>query len=312
MAKKHYFIPAPLLEKLPALRKPGWLLEAFIVRSLARLITLMPLERASNFAGVLFRKLSNCFQFTKRIQRNLNIAFPDKEQGEIEQLTRNVCTHLGRAAVDLVLAKRIWSEREQRVEFVVEEGIDLSQFRGRPAVLITGHIGAWQIASFLTAHYKLRMTSVYAPEENPYLRDYFLRIRSTLPCHFISRDNCMRGLTKELKQGHFVGLTADTRLEGGVPVPFFGKSMLANTTAARLALRHNCDLFPIHAQRLPGMRFRVTLCPAILPDDMNAPVTEQARQMTEKLFGYFESWIREDPDQWMCYSRRWPIEAYAD
>ncbi|MCZ6819324.1 MAG: lysophospholipid acyltransferase family protein [Calditrichaeota bacterium] len=312
MAKKHYMIPARLLRKLPALRKPSWLVEAFMVKSLGRLTMSMPLERAAGFNGVVFRKLSYCFQFTSRIRRNLSIAFPEKDQREIGQLTQNVCTHLGWAAVELVLAKRIWRERKQRVEFVVEEGIDLSHYRGRPAVLVTGHIGAWQITSFLTAQYKLRMTSIYAPEENPYLRDYFHRLRSNLPCHFISRDSCMRALTKELKQGHFVGLTSDTRLDGGVPVSFFGKSMLANTTAARLALLHNCDLFPIRAERLPGMRFRVTLCRAIRPKDEDAPMSEKARQMTEKLFGHFEAWIRDNPDQWMCYSRRWPQEAYTD
>lgn len=312
MAKKHYMIPAKLIRKLPALRKPSWLLEAFIIKSLSRLITAMPLQRAAEFTGFLFEKLSFCFQFKARIRRNLSIAFPEKDPCEIEQLTQNVCTHLGWAAVDLVLAKRIWRERKQRVEFVVDKGVDLAAYRDRPAVLITGHIGAWQIASFLTAQYNLRMTTVYAPEENPYLQEYFLRLRSFLPCHFISRDNCMRRLTKELRQGHFVGLTSDTRLDNGVPVPFFGKSMLANTTAARLALRHNCALFPVHAERLPGMRFRVTLCRAIRPDDADAPVAEQARQMTEKVFDHFEAWIRENPAQWMCYSRRWPQEAYAD
>ena len=61
MAKKHYMIPAQLLRKLPALRKPSWLLEAFIVRFLASLITTMSLERAADFAGFLFEKLSFVF-----------------------------------------------------------------------------------------------------------------------------------------------------------------------------------------------------------------------------------------------------------
>lgn len=34
--------------------------------------------------------------------------------------------------------------------------------------------------------------------------------------------------------------------------------------------------------------------------------------MTQKLFEHFEAWIRETPDQWMCFGRRWPQEAYAD
>ena len=43
-----------------------------------------------------------------------------------------------------------------------------------------------------------------------------------------------------------------------------------------------------------------------------APAAEQARQMTAELFKLFEAWIRADPAQWICFSRRWPQEAYAD
>lgn len=121
----------------------------------------------------------------------------------------------------------------------------------------------------------------------------------------------MRGLTQELKQGHIVGLASDTRLDSGELISFFGVPAPTNTTAARLALRHNCDFLPVRAERLPGMRFRITLCQPIRAADAGAPVAEQARQMTQKVSDLFETWIRETPDQWMCYGRRWPLSAYA-
>ncbi|MCZ6560446.1 MAG: hypothetical protein O6931_06125 [Gammaproteobacteria bacterium] len=293
------------------LRKIGWMLEALAVKALFGVLRLMSPERAARLANFLFRNLKPVLPFTNKIRGNLTVAFPEKDPREIEELTRSTCGNLGTAVVDLVMAEKIWAELDERIEFVIEEGVDLDRLRSQPAVMITGHIGAWQIGAFITAKYGLRITTIYAPEKNPYLRDYLFRQRSKFPFIFISRDGCMRPLTRELKQGNIVGLTSDTRLDSGDLIPLFGVPTPTNTTAARLALRHQCEFFPVRAERLPGMRYRITICRPIPPSDPDASTTEQAVQMTREVFAIFEEWIREEPDQWMCFGRRWPHAVYS-
>ena len=241
----------------------------------------------------------------------MGVAFPHASELELMKLTAKTCGNLGIAVVDVILSKRIWAEREQRIEFVMEDGVDLAAYSGRPAVLVTGHIGAWQLASFVATRYDLHITSVFAPEANPYLRDYFATLRAELPFTFISRDGCMRALAKELKQGNVLGLASDTRMDGGDLLSFFGVQTPSNTSLARLALRYNCDFIPVRAERLPGMNFRITAFRPIRPDNPDASVAEQARQMTQRMLDHFETWIRDAPDQWMCFGRRWPREAYS-
>jgi len=310
--KRHYLLPAGVTRNVPALRKLGWMLEAFIIKTLVAVIRAMPPERAMRLSYFVFRSLKPVLPFAKKIRRNLAVAFPQKDAREIERLTRSTCGNLGAAAAELVLADRIWDEREERIEFVVADGVDLADYRGRTAVMVTGHIGAWQIAAFIATQFQLRITSVYAPEGNPYLGEFMQRLRSKLPCEFVSREGCMRTLVNELKNGHIAGLASDTRLDSGDRIPFFGMHTPANTTAARLAIRYNCDFFPVRAERLPGMKYRITLFEAIRPEDAAASTSEQAKQMTRSLFEHFEAWIREAPDQWMCFGRRWPHEAYAE
>lgn len=311
MAKKHFLLPSWLINKMPVLRKSVWLLEAAVIKSLVAMIGKMPPERAYGFAAALFSGLKPVLPFTRKIRRNLSIAFPHKNEPEIEKLTRAVCGNLGRAAVDLVLARRIWAERDRRIEFVLRDGADMANYHDRPAVLVEGHIGAWQLGIFVAAQYELHVTSVYAPEQNPYLKDFVAGLRAAMPLTWISRDGCMRELSKELKNGRIVGLVSDTRIDEGVPVPFFGTTIAANTSAARLAVRHHCDLIPIHTERLDAARFRLTVYKPIRPADPDAPVSEQARQMTAELFRHFEAWIRQDPSQWICFSQRWPREYHA-
>ena len=312
MAKKHFLIPEWMVARLPVLRRIGWMVEALVVKSLVRLMQLMSPEWATRFAEVVFKNLKPLLPFTSKIRRNLAVAFPEKDDREIERLTRGVCGNLGIAAAELAIGERVLAERAERFEYVIPDGVDFASYRGRPLVLITGHIGAWQYGGFLSSAFGQRMTTVYAPDVNPYLHDFLLKLRKALPCNFISRDSCMRGLMQELKQGNAVGLTSDTRLDSGDLLHFFGKPTPANTTPARLALRHNCGFFPVRAERLPGTKFRITLCPEIRPSDPHAPVPDQARQMTQQVLDLFESWIREDPEQWMCFGRRWPHQVYAN
>lgn len=312
MAKTHFLMPAGLVARLPALRRGGWMFEALVVKALVRVMQMMSPERATRFAELIFRKLKPLLPFAGKIRRNLDVAFPEKGEQEIERLTRGVCGNLGIAVAELVMVERVRAERSERFEFVIPDGVDFAAYRGRPLVLITGHIGAWQYGGFLPAAFGQRMTTVYAPDVNPYLHDFLLKLRKALPCDFISRDGCMRHLMSELNRGNVVGLTSDTRLDNGAPLHFFGLPMPANTTAARLALHYNCGFFPVRAERLPGAKFRITLYPEIRPSDPQAPVLDQARQMTQKVLDLFESWIREDPEQWMCFGRRWPHEVYAN
>lgn len=311
MIQEHYLLPDRWVKKLPAIRNLVWALEAFILRLLVWALRLMSVQHAYDVAVRFCQILEPLAPFTPKFGRNLAVAFPEKTKQEIEQLAINSCANIGRAVADLVLAKRIWQERGQRIEFVIKNGVDRLITTGRPAVFVTAHVGAWQFTSFIAAQNNLSMTSVYAPESNPYLHKVVNRLRAALPCRFALKKGCMRELMTTLKQGNVVGFVPDLRLDGGELIPFFGIDAPSNTTAARMAIHHDCALVPIRAERLPDCRFRITIYSAIQADDPHASVDIQAKQMTQKQLALFESWIRETPDQWMCVGRRWETEVYG-
>jgi KDO2-lipid IV(A) lauroyltransferase len=132
------------------------------------------------------------------------------------------------------------------------------------------------------------------------------RARQSLGCGLVERDGAGRQLIRCLKQGTSVGLIVDQRVDSGEPVPFFGRDMLTSITPAQLALRFDCELIPVQIQRLKDARFRVIFHEAVEADDETADNPSKALQMTLKINALFESWIREQPQQWMCTKRRWP------
>src|SRR5262249_38456470 len=171
------------------------------------------------------------------------------------------------------------------------------------------HVGPWTLTGFAAAHFGFPVTIVYATESNPYIDDVMLRLRSALPARWLARENSLRELMHELANGATVGLGSDVRIDAGELIPFFGHAMASNTVPARLALRFDCELIPIRAQRLAGGRYRISLGAPVRPNDPAASMATQAADMTAQLNAQFEQWIRETPGEWMCLARRWPKDV---
>ncbi len=306
---QHYLFPKKLARSAPVLHRFGQRIEGNGVRFLFWLLGALEPERATRLAGNITAAVVGRTKKAPKVMRNLEIAFPRLSTAEMAQTADEVFRYMGVSMAELAQMERLWKEREQRFEFVANPNIEALCGGPRPAVFVTAHVGAWTLANFAPAHFGFPLTILFAPESNPISNDVLVRLRSVLPCNAMPRDNAMRTLMGELRQGRSVGLATDTRFDAGEMIPFFGVDAPTNTVPARLALRFGADLVPGRTERLPGMRFRVTFYDPVVALDPQAPKEEQIRQMSAQLNHHFEDWIRETPGQWMCMSRRWPRDA---
>lgn len=308
---EHYLVPRRLSRAFPSLKKFAWKIEAWLLAGIFLLLRALPMQLSGGLSSWLFKTFAG---FTSRIntaQKNLRLAFPDKTEQEIQQLSRETFHSLGLALSELLHMLTVWEQRDQRLEFSVAQESEEVLGGDRPIVFVTAHTQAWQFTNFLAAQFSLRVSIIYAPESNPYLREFFLKLRNAFPARLVSRDGGIRTLARELKNGYSIGLAVDTRLDGAEMIPLFGIEAPTNTTPARLALRNQCALIPVHVVRLPDYRYRICVDKPIPPDNPAASSAEQAIDMTCQLNRKFEQWIREAPGQWICLKRRWPKEAYS-
>jgi len=307
---QHYLFPKQLARSMPFLHRLGQRIEGAGVRFLFWLLGVLEPERATRLAAGLTHMLVGRTKKGPKVLRNLEIAFPEKNAAEIRRIANGIFGYMGVAMAEIAQIKRLTAEREQRFDFVASGGIDALRGGPKPAVFVTAHVGAWTLGNVAPAHFGFPLTILYAPESNPSINELIVNLRSALPCNVMPRDNAMRTLMVELRKGRSVGLATDNRFDAGEMIPFFGVDAPTNTVPARLALKFGADLVPSRTERLPGMRYRVTLYDPIVPDDPEAPKEQQILQMSRRLNEYFESWIRETPEQWMCMSRRWPRDTH--
>jgi KDO2-lipid IV(A) lauroyltransferase len=301
-----YLIPKKLARKAPVLVRIAQWVEARFFACIFWCMRKLSLEHASRLAAFSFGLVGPLGDKAAKAKTNLGIAFPEQSEEWRDQTARQIFRYLGVSATELIKLEDIWAQREQRLEFVLQPLAAELIAQKRAAVYVCAHVGAWQVTNLISLQYGLTISTIYAPESNPVLRDTMLKLRESFGVKLIASDAGVRPLLKELAAGNSIGMAMDTRLDTGKLLPYFGRDALTNTTAARLALRSGAALLPIRAERLPGSRFRVTVYDPLTSAQPEAPMEEQANELTTQINRHFETWIREYPEQWICLKRRWP------
>jgi len=286
-------------------RRPIWLAEGAAIGVMLTLFRWLPLRWALALGGRLGGLMARFSPRVEKVRSNLRVVFPDATVGELEDTTQASFRNVGVAMAELANLGRIWRQRDARIEFCVLPGAVVPSGEVR-TVFVTAHLGAWQLTPLIGRNYGFSTPVIYAPEQNPYVDRQLNRLRAAFDSPLVSRDGGIRMLMRSLDEGDSIGLTVDTRLDSGEPVMFFGEEAMTNTAPARLALRYDCDLVPVIAERLPGGRFRVNIHPPVRAHATAQTRNAKALDMSTQINGLFEEWIARHPDQWLCLKRRWP------
>ena len=301
-----YLIPKRLARKSPRLTSMVKSVEAVSFRAIFWLMRRLSVENALRLSGFTFGLIGPLTDKANKARENLAIAFPTESDEWRRKTTRKIFNHLGRSAAELIKLDQIWAERDKRVELVFEPGAREHMASKRPTVYLTAHVGAWQIATLVTREFAIDISAIYAPESNPIMSEVMMGLRQSLGDHLIPTDAGPRPLIQTLKDGGSIVMAMDTRPDTGKLIPFFGRDALTSTSPAGLALRTNSTLVVARAERLPGAKYRITVYTPLTSPIPDAPVKEQSVALTAMVHEYFEAWIREYPEQWVCLKRRWP------
>ena len=304
---KFYLLPRSLAARFPRLARIVQIIEARSVQVLFWCMQRLSPERATGLARAVFGLFGPLSERARKADRNLAVAFPERDADWRRDTVREIFRSLGESAAELIKLEQIWRERDERIRFSIDPQSQVIIDRRQPIVFVCAHVGAWQLTNLIARHTGLTISTVIARESNPQMERSMQRLRSAFGVGLIPKAAGVRPLMRELRAGHCVGLATDTRLRTGRPLPFFGRDALTNTTAARLALSTGAALVPIHCERLGGVRFHVRVLAPL--DGQQSPESApqgEAEALSLQINRQFEDWIRATPGQWICLKRRWP------
>jgi KDO2-lipid IV(A) lauroyltransferase len=276
-----------------------------LVRGLGALPRGMVRAIGAGIGGVAFAVLG---RLRKSGMRNLDLAYPEWSAAQREKTLRLVYRNLGYQLAEFCLMHRYDAERAS--EFVEYDGLEnylAARERGKGVLVLTGHLGAWELSSFYHSLVGYPMGLVIRRLDNPLVDEFVNRIRCLHGNWVIHKDDFARGLISSMRAGETVGILMDTNMTPpqGVFVPFFGVDACTASGLARVALKTDAAVLPgfllwDETRKKYVLRFgeRMELI-------RTGDAAEDVVANTAEFAAMTERFIREHPEQWLWMHRRW-------
>ena len=253
-----------------------------------------------------------CFALLPKLRKtadfNLKLAFPDWNAKKRAAVQRGMVRNLGWMAAEFARLPKYTKENVER--YVVLDGHEnflAGKQHGKGVLYLTGHIGAWELSSFVHALYGFPLHYMARPIDNPRIDKFVNEYRGLSGNQPIFKNESARSLLKILKEQGTVGILADqnTMPQEGVWVDFFGVPACTSTGIARVALHTDAAVVPGYVYWDSAMRkYRLRFEPPV--ELVRTGNTERdVRENTARFAKILEEVIRQHPEQWVWLHARW-------
>ena len=284
-------------------------IEYVLVVAVARLLGCLPRAAARLVAGLVVFAVYCCFGRLRRVGvRNLQLAFPEIPSPTRTKILRGVYRHLGWQLVEFCRMTRYTPENTRT--WLRTDGLErylAAKARGQGVLIVTGHLGAWELSSFYHSLMGHPMGMVIRRLDNRRLDAWVNRIRCLHGNHVFHKDDFGRGLLASMRAGAPVGILMDTNMTPpqGAFVQFFGIPACTATGLAHVARKTGAAVLPGFMLWEPAEhRYVLHFAPEIeIPHTEN--IAQDILEGTQRCTAALESWIRRYPDQWLWIHRRW-------
>ena len=184
------------------------------------------------------------------------------------------------------------------------EFLDQARTRGRGTLLITGHLGAWELGGMVLAAEGFPVNVVTMREPTPKLDVWRQKYRARFGIKTITVGSdkfAFVEIMQALRRNELVAMLVDRPyLNSGVEVRFFGRPTLFSAAAARIWQHTGATIIPAFVLQLQPGRYGCYAYPSIEMD--SAADTENN---TQRVADVFEAIVREFPDQWFNFVPIW-------
>jgi KDO2-lipid IV(A) lauroyltransferase len=241
------------------------------------------------------------------VERQIAAAFPDLDHEAVVNLALESYQHLGRTFIETALLDTLGKDGLQELVETVDgwEEVEDVMSRGKGAILVTGHIGNWELAGAYVAARGIPLDAIVRGMANPLFDAYINHTREVMGMTVVHDSEAVKRTPRSLRAGRAVAFVADQGVLGlaSTFVPFFGRPAKTPRGAAVFALRFEVPVIFVVALRKPNGRYRIVVerIEALRTGDMDRDVDAIVATFTEHL----EKWVRAVPAQYFWQHRRW-------
>jgi Kdo2-lipid IVA lauroyltransferase/acyltransferase len=309
MSGLHDAAPQPITEfetaaRPPSLQRNGWYAPfSFEIGNWIARYVPRPLSRA--FA-VSMGQLGYQFCQERREALMSNLAVLTSDRIAQEKLCRTCFVNFLRMLHDFCdsAAGGIPRLEQLLVERRGFQFLENGRKRGKGTLLLTGHLGAWELGGMALAAEGLPVSVVTLEEPTPELDAWRQKYRAKFGIKTITVGSdkfAFLEIMQALRRNELVAMLVDRPyLNSGVEVKFFDRPTLFSAAAARIWQHTDATIIPAFVLQLQPGRYG---CYAYPPIEMHPDSGPE--ENSQRVADVFQAIIREFPDQWFNFVPIW-------
>ncbi len=241
--------------------------------------------------------------------KNISIAFPDQSKSENNQLVKACYRHYGMILADFFRLPKVKRENDTAIVNIPPESIELFK-QNQGGIILTGHLGNWEyIGPFLSLH-GIKCAGVAQIQHNSTSDRFFNELRKTGLMRIIPVDAGSKVMIRSIRDGYYLGLISDQNAgRKGTNAQFFNSPVSVPKGAAAFHLKTNTPIllgFCILSMDFTYHLSFQEMDMEGLPENSNDAIVE----INQRYSILLEEAIREHPQQYFWFHRKWGREMY--
>lgn len=282
--------------------KPVHIIQASALDAFLWICAALPPKMASRLGGEVLGVVGPLLKSANtRVDKHLHLAFPEKTDQERKAIAKGMWKHLGMLLAEYPhLGKFLDGDASVTVE---ARGLEhLEGLEDKPIAFVSAHVGNWEVLPLMAAKNGLAFHPVFRPPNNPLVAkklEELRRLNGKLPEAFPKSSAGLKKIAETLKRGGRMGFLVDQRHSRGPLIDFFGHPAQITTISMDMALKYGAVIVPGRIIRRGPCDFIFEVCAPMLVENRDA------MDLMGELYGLFEEWICEAPEQWLWMHRRW-------
>ena len=267
----------------------------------------------SNFIGNLWFLLDKNHRNTAL--KNLNYAFGKEfSKYKIRSIAKKSFANLVLMQFEIGLILRLkLKDRDKYFDIKGVSNLKKAHEKKRGILLLSGHLGNWEIASIVLNSLEIPPCTVYKKIESEPIDKAIYDIRTRFGGTFFPmRSGAMKKIFNLLQKNYMLYLLIDQNsprdVKQSIFIDFFEKKASAMTGPAKIALLSGASIVPFFIFRDKG-RFVAEFQPE-LEIIRTGDLTKDIEINTQRFNDIIEENIRRYPDQWFWVHKRWRTRPY--
>lgn len=300
-------MPAAAAPRAPTLQHR---VEYVAIRSIVGLLGLASFRTGSKIGawlGVLGYRLGIRSHV---VETQIAFAFPEYDAARIQHVAVQSYENLGRTSIEAAIMEHR-SPADLIALFEQVDGwecLDAALVAGRGALLVTGHLGNWELGGSYFAARGVPIDAIARHMSNRIFERYLTRVRQRFGVNVVFDEEAVRTTPRSVRANRVVGFLSDQGVLGLASsfVPFFSRLAKTPRGPAVFALRLHVPVVFAVAVRQPSGKYRLIVEPieVVHTGDREADTVALVARYTARM----EYWVRQYPEQYFWQHRRWKYQ----